>query len=80
MPATSSVLTVEYKINLVAPAAGDVDCAGARGTFRENAEDLCGGCFCGERRQRDTLRNHAIDDHGDAGSLGYGGEILMPAG
>jgi hypothetical protein len=25
------------------------------------------------------LRNHAIDDHGDAGSLGYGGEILMLA-
>jgi hypothetical protein len=26
------------------------------------------------------LRNHAIDDHGDAGSLGYGGEILMLVG
>jgi acyl-coenzyme A thioesterase PaaI-like protein len=30
MPATSSVLTVEYKINLVAPAAGEILIARAR--------------------------------------------------
>jgi acyl-coenzyme A thioesterase PaaI-like protein len=30
MPVTSSVLTVEYKINLVAPAAGEVLVARAR--------------------------------------------------
>ena len=80
MPVTSSVLTVEYKINLVAPAAGETLIARARVAIRKNFEDLRGGCFCCERRQRDTLRNHAIDDHGDAGSLGYGGEILMLAG
>ena len=57
----------------------DFDCASARAGVRKNPEDLRGRCFCCERRQRDTLRNHAIDDHGDAGSLGYGGEILMLA-
>src|SRR5579864_3106081 len=57
----------------------DLDCAGAGGAVRKNAEDLRSGCFCCERRQRDTLRNHAINDHGDAGSLRYGGEILMLA-
>src|SRR5579863_16766 len=57
----------------------DLDCTGASVALGKNAEDLRGRCFCCERRQRDTLRNHAIDDNGDAGSLGYGGEILMLA-
>ena len=60
------LLTVEYKINLVAPAAGEKLIARACAAFRKNSEDLRGGCLRGEGQKRDALRHDPLYDYGDA--------------
>jgi uncharacterized protein (TIGR00369 family) len=65
MPADSSVLTVEYKINLVAPAEGKLLISSRpRFAFRQNSEDLRGGHFCRERQTGDSVRDFPFHHHG----------------
>ena len=55
MPATSSVLTVEYKINLVAPAAGDILIARARVVRSGKTLKICAADVFAVKDGRETL-------------------------
>ena len=78
MPANYSVLTVEYKINLVAPGRRrTLDRAGTRAALRQDAEDLRGGCIRVEGRQRDALRHDVINHHGDGRSFRHATKTMM---
>ena len=62
MAADSSVIAVEFKINLVAPAEGEA--LVARGRV------LRAGRFCGERRHGKAVRDDALDDYGAGRTVG----------
>ena len=55
MPATSSVLTVEYKINLVAPAAGEILIARARVLRSGKTLKICAADVFAVKDGRETL-------------------------
>jgi uncharacterized protein (TIGR00369 family) len=55
MPATSSVLTVEYKINLVAPAAGEVLVARARVLRSGKTLKICAADVFAVKDGKETL-------------------------
>jgi uncharacterized protein (TIGR00369 family) len=55
MPATSSVLTVEYKINLVAPAAGEVLVARARVMRSGKTLKICAADVFAVKDGKETL-------------------------
>ena len=64
MAAEDSVLTVEYKINLLAPADGEELVARARlVAVGEDVEDLHGGCVCKEGWGGEPLRDDSGDDY-----------------
>jgi uncharacterized protein (TIGR00369 family) len=71
MPADSSVLTVEYKLNLLAPAEGEELTARAK-VIRSGRtfEDLRGGRSREEEWQGSALRDDAGDDYVPAGEIG----------
>jgi len=73
MPADSSVLTVEYKMNLLAPAEGEKLMARARVfALWKNAEDLRRRRVRGKERRGNSLRDDAGDDHVLGGKIGPG--------
>jgi uncharacterized protein (TIGR00369 family) len=55
IPATSSVLTVEYKINLVAPAAGEILIARARVVRSGKTLKICAADVFAVKDGRETL-------------------------
>jgi len=72
MPATSSVLTVEYKINLVAPAAGEVLVARARVLRSGKTLKICAADVFAVKDGKETLcatRKHNISRLGDLTSF-----------
>jgi uncharacterized protein (TIGR00369 family) len=75
MAAEDSVLTVEYKINLLAPADGEELEARARAVRSgKTLKDLHGGRVCEKGRGGESLRDGACDD------CVYGGEGGSAAG
>ena len=63
-PATAEVLTVEFKINLIAPARGDRLVAdGPRRALGPNAYDLHRRRVVRARRRAHSVRDHAADAH-----------------
>ena len=76
MPPESTVLTVEYKLNIVRPGAGDTMVAKAR--VVKPGRTLDGGrfgCLWRDRRRRDPVRNVHPDDHGAARQIGCTGGL-----
>jgi uncharacterized protein (TIGR00369 family) len=66
MPADCSVLTVEYKINLVAPADGESLIARARVVRSGKTLKVCiADVFCGKRGRRNSLRDFPVHNYGD---------------
>ena len=61
------VLTVEFKVNLLAPAAaGGPSGPSASEESGTDADSLYSGCLCHQRRQREGGCNHAGHNHGSA--------------
>ena len=67
VPASASVLTVEYKMNLLAPADGEKLIARGQVVLaRADPDRHQGRSLCGEGRQGDPLCADAADHHGHA--------------
>jgi len=65
MPADSSVLAVEYKINFVAPAEGSLLIARGRVLRSGRTLKICAaGRFCGERQTGDSVRDFPFHRYG----------------
>jgi uncharacterized protein (TIGR00369 family) len=65
-PDDKEVLTVELKVNLLAPAAGEIFLARAQVKKAGRTDSLHGGCLCHQRGQREGGCNHASHYHGCA--------------
>ena len=69
-PEGCDVLSVEFKVNLLAPAVGEHFVARAHvEARRENAYCLCGRLFCLEGRGRKDRGDDVGDHHGTAAKI-----------